>query len=162
MGSHDSFGHLKHKLWSKEGWKIKLPNWLLTTRSRESPQFPCVQVACNIQLEKSQWGLQPCFRPHLDQRFAHKVMALQNYKSPNFENFRTKCHLDVGPMASHTVYIIKGNVVASPKSGPWWVLWVRICPWFVLAPKVLWQCTNQLVVWFCAGPCEWLNACHSS
>jgi hypothetical protein len=30
----------------------------------------------------------------------------------------TKCHLDVGPMASHTVYI-RGKVVASPKSGSW-------------------------------------------
>jgi len=35
-----------------------------------------------------------------------------------------------------TEYTIKGKVVASPKSEPWWVLWVRICPWFVLAPKV--------------------------
>jgi hypothetical protein len=26
-------------------------------------------------------------------------------------------------------------VVASPKSGPWWVLWVRVCPWLILAPK---------------------------
>jgi hypothetical protein len=59
-------------------------------------------------------------------------------------------------------YTIRGKVVASPKSGPWWVLWIRVCPWLVLAPKVLQLCTNQLVVWFCAGPCEWLNACHSS
>jgi len=47
-----------------------------------------------------------------------------------------------------TKYTIRGKVVASPKSGPWWVLWVRICPWLVLAPKVLQLCTNQLVVWF--------------
>jgi hypothetical protein len=24
MGSHDPFGHLKHKLWSKEGLRVKL------------------------------------------------------------------------------------------------------------------------------------------
>jgi hypothetical protein len=24
--------------------------------------------------------------------------------------------------------IIRGKVVASPKSGPWWVLWVRVLP----------------------------------
>jgi len=35
-------------------------------------------------------------------------------------------------------------------------------PWLVLAPKVLQLCSNQLVVWFCVGPCEWLSACHSS
>jgi hypothetical protein len=34
-------------------------------------------------------------------------------------------------------YTIRGKVVASPKSRPWWVSWVWICPWFVLAPKML-------------------------
>jgi hypothetical protein len=47
-----------------------------------------------------------------------------------------------------TEYTIRGKVVASPKFKPWWVLWVRICSWLVLAPKVLQLCTNQLVVWF--------------
>jgi hypothetical protein len=37
--------------------------------------------------------------------------------------------------------------VASPKFGPWGVLWIRSCPWLVLAPRVLKLCTNQLV-WF--------------
>jgi hypothetical protein len=55
--------------------------------------------------------------------------------------------LDVGIMERHRVYY-KGKVVASPKSKLWWILWVRICPWFVLAPKVFQLCTNQLVVWF--------------
>jgi hypothetical protein len=59
-------------------------------------------------------------------------------------------------------YTIRGKVVASPKSGLWWVLWVRVCMWLVLAPKVFQLCTNQLVVWFFAGPCEWVSACHSS
>jgi hypothetical protein len=45
-------------------------------------------------------------------------------------------------------YIIRGKVVASPKFEPWWVLWVRICLWLILAPKVLKLWTNQLVVWF--------------
>jgi hypothetical protein len=43
---------------------------------------------------------------------------------------------------------IKGKVVASPKSEPWWVLWIRVCPCLVLAPKMLKLCTNQHVVWF--------------
>jgi len=48
-------------------------------------------------------------------------MGPQNYGSPNFGNFgtpKTKCHLDVGLMERHKVYI-GGKVVASPKSGPW-------------------------------------------
>jgi hypothetical protein len=43
---------------------------------------------------------------------------------------------------------LRGKVVASPKSGSWWMLWVYVCSWFVRAPKVLQLCINELVVWF--------------
>jgi len=61
------------------------------------------------------------------------------------------------PLWRSIEYNIREKVVASPKSGPCWVLWVRVCPWCILAPKVLQLCTDQLVVWFvqvCAS--EWL------
>jgi len=35
-----------------------------------------------------------------------------------------------------TKYTIRGKVVASPKSEPWWILWVWVCLWFILTPKV--------------------------
>jgi hypothetical protein len=54
-------------------------------------------------------------------------------------------------------YTIWGKVVASPESKPWRVLWVRGCPWLFLAPKVLQPCANQLVCWFYASLCEWVN-----
>jgi hypothetical protein len=38
--------NLQHKLWLKEGTGVKLPIWLLTTKSR-------VQVECNTPLESS-------------------------------------------------------------------------------------------------------------
>jgi hypothetical protein len=38
--------------------------------------------------------------------------------------------------------------VASPKSGSWCVLWVWVCSWLILAPKVLQLCTNHLVLCF--------------
>jgi hypothetical protein len=53
MGSHDPFGHLKHKLWPKKGLGVKLSILLMTSKSQELPGFPCVQVACNIPLESS-------------------------------------------------------------------------------------------------------------
>jgi hypothetical protein len=56
----------------------------LTTKSRESPWLPCVQMECNISLEISWWGLQLSFRPHLNRRFAHKIIGLQSHGSPNF------------------------------------------------------------------------------
>jgi len=107
MGSHDPFGYLKHKLWPKEGLGVKLSISLLTTKSQESPQFTCMQVAWNIPLESSQQGLQLCFKPHLNQRSTTKVMSLQSYGSPNLENFGTpggKWHLGVGPVARHKEY----------------------------------------------------------
>jgi len=42
---------------------------------------------------------------------------------------------------------IRRKVVASSKFGSWWILWIRVCPWLIHAPKVLQLCTNQLVVW---------------
>jgi hypothetical protein len=105
MGSHDPFGDLKHNLWPKERLRVKLAIWLPTTKSRELTWFPNVQVACDIPLESSRRGLQLCFKPHLNRRFAHKVMRPQSCQNLNFKNFGTpKCHLDVGFMERHIVY----------------------------------------------------------
>jgi hypothetical protein len=43
---------------------------------------------------------------------------------------------------------IRGKVVASPKSKPWWIMWVRGCSWLILAQKMPGLCTKQLFVWF--------------
>jgi hypothetical protein len=99
MSSHDPFGYLKHKLWPKERSWVKLLIWLLTIKNRESLWFPYFQMACHISL-KSYWReLQLFFRPHFNQRFAHKVMGLQSCGSPV-----TKWHLGAGPMAKHKEY----------------------------------------------------------
>jgi len=149
MGSNDPFGHLKHKLWPKESPGVKLAVWFPTTISRESTRFPCAQVACDIPLESSQWRIQLCFRLHFNRRSTHKIMGPQSHGSPNFGNFGTPIWKSWDKMPfwmwaswKGTKYTIRGKVVASPKSGPWWVLWVRICLWFVLTPKVLQLCTN--------------------
>jgi hypothetical protein len=42
MGSYDLFGYLNHKLWPKERLGVKVPVWLLTTKSQESPLFTYV------------------------------------------------------------------------------------------------------------------------
>jgi hypothetical protein len=141
MGSHDPFGHLKHKLWPKERLGVKLAIWFPTTKSRKWIRFPCVHVACNISLKKSQQGLQFCFIPHFKWRSALKVMKPQSHKSPNSGNPGTKCHLDVGLVERHKVYY-KGEGGGFPKSGPWWVLWVWGCPWLILTPKMLQLCIN--------------------
>jgi hypothetical protein len=128
MGSHDPFEHLKHKLWPKERLGVKLTIWLLTTKSWESTWCFSVQVACDIPFESSRQGLQLCFRPHCNHRSTRKVMGAQSNGSPRCGNFETptlesrdKMLFGCGPLGG-TEYTIRGKVVASPKSGPWWVL----------------------------------------
>jgi hypothetical protein len=89
MGLHCPFGHLKHKLWSKERPGVKLTIWLLTIKSWESTQFSCFQVTCDIPLESSWQGLQLCLRPHCNRRSSQEVMCLQSHNSPSRKNFRT-------------------------------------------------------------------------
>jgi hypothetical protein len=143
MGSRDPFGHLKHKLWSKERPGVKLAVWFPTTKSQELPRFPYVQVACHIMLENSWWEIQLCFRPHINPRFEEKVMGPQSRGSP-----RTKCHLDVALVERHRVYY-KGEGGGFPQ------VWAVVslvnpnCPWLVLAPKMLQLCTNHLVLVLC-------------
>jgi hypothetical protein len=95
------------------------------------------------------------FKPHFDQRSAHKVMGPQSSKNPNFGNFGTpiwefwdKMPFGCGPRGEAQKYYKGGKVVASPKFGPWWILWIQIWLWFVLPPKMFNLCNNQLVVWF--------------
>jgi hypothetical protein len=130
---HCPFGHLKHKLWPKEMSRVKLVIWLPTTKSQESTQFCRVQVACDILLKRSQQGLQLCFIPHRNLRFARQVMHLQSRGSPNYGNFRTptwdswdKKSFGCGPPLRAAKYTIRGKVVASPKSKPWWIFCVQV------------------------------------
>jgi len=142
MGSHCPFGLLKHKLWPKEGPEVKLAIWLLTTKSWGSTRFPCVKMVCDIAFKSSWWRLQLCFRPHLNQRSACKVMAPQSCGSPNLGNFglplgslETKSHLDVGPVERCRVYY-KGEGGGFPQVRAVVNLVCPCCPWLILAPKV--------------------------
>jgi hypothetical protein len=111
MGSHDSFGHLKHKLWSKENSGVKLTFWLPSTKNQESTRFLRVQAACNISLERFQRGLQLFFRPHPNRRFSHEVMGPQSCRNPScgipglpLGSLGTKWHLDVAPVERRREY----------------------------------------------------------
>ncbi len=90
-------GHLQHKLWSKEGPRVKLTIWLPTTKNQESTRSRCVQVEWNTPLKSSGGKLQVCFRPHHNRRSELRVMSFQSPRSPN----RDKKPLDVGAMGKH-------------------------------------------------------------
>jgi hypothetical protein len=161
MGSHDPFGHLKHKLWPKEGSGVNLSIWLLTIKSQESPQFHCVQVACHISLESFQRRLQLCFIPHLNRRVytqsygPPKLQESQFWKFQDFHlGFSGQNVIWVLVPWTGIEYIIRGKVVASPKSGPWWVLWICVCPWLVRAPKCSNYALSNLLFGLCK--CVWV------
>jgi hypothetical protein len=48
-----------------------------------------------------------------------------------------------------TKYTIRGKVVASPKSGLWWVLWICVCLWLVHAPKCFNYALTNLLFGLC-------------
>jgi len=163
MGSHDPFGHLKHKLWPKERSGVKLAVWLSTIKSRESTRFTSVQVACDISLESSWQGLQIFSILRFNQRFARKVIRPQSRKSPNFNNFGTpiwesndKMPFGCGPHGRHIIYY-KGEGGGFFQVRAMVNLVSPSCLWLVLTPKMLQLCTNQLIVWFFASLCECLS-----
>jgi hypothetical protein len=142
MGSHHPFGHLKHKLWPKEGPEVKLVVWFLTTKSQESTRFRCVQVACDTSwkvlnegynfasdlisirgLHTKLWGSKVT-------RISTLVISGLPLGSPG-----TKSHLDVSPVGSHRVYY-KGEGGGFLQVRTLMSLVSSSCPWLVLAPKV--------------------------
>ncbi len=77
--------------------------------------------------------LQLCFKPHFDPRSARKVMGLQSPGSPVVRDFGTPTRESRERKAiwmwapwRGPEYTIRGKVVASPKSGPWWILCVCV------------------------------------
>jgi hypothetical protein len=151
MASHWSFGHLKLKLWAKERPRVKLAIWLPTTKSRESTSSWHPIWECNMELKISQRGLQLWFRACCDRTLQSRVMSSQSSWSLigtisglHFGSPKNLCHLDVASTASCRDSIW-GKVVASPESGPWWVLCVKVpvvCPntqgWSRMLTNLFW------------------------
>jgi hypothetical protein len=140
MASYWSFGHLQPKLWAKEGPGVKLAIWLPTTKSRESTSSRPPNWECDTALERCWQGLQLWFRLCCDRTLQSGVTSSQSPKTPTgtisglqLGSPGKKSHLDVVPMEWRREYYMGegGKVVASPESGPWWVLCVKVpvvCP----------------------------------
>jgi len=155
MALHEPFGHLQHKLWSKEGPGVKLIVWLPTTKSRESTRPRCVQEECDTLLESSRGELQVCYRPPLNQRSELGVMSSQSPRESKPGQFRDSSLGVPGIKAirmrvrwSNAKNTIWGKVVASLESGPWWVKWVRVARGLSQHQEWFRMWTNQLVGWF--------------
>ncbi len=168
MGSNNPFGQLKRKLWPKEGLEVKLAIWLLTTKSWESPRFPCVRVTCDIPWKALDKGYNFDLDFILIEGLHTKLWAPKFVEVPipriwglPFGSPETKSHLDAGPVANHKVYY-KGEGGGFPQI---WAMVSLVSLNLLMVrlntkntPNMHWP-TCCLV---CAGPCEWLITCHSS
>jgi len=143
LGSQDPFEYLQHKLWLKERLRVKVSIWLPTIKSWESPWIMCIQVMCHISLENSWPGLQLCLKRHFNWRVYTKCSRLPKWQEFEFRKFWNsqlenpeKNDIWMQPPWLIIEKTIRGKVVTSPKSGPWWILWICVCPWFVHALKM--------------------------
>jgi hypothetical protein len=142
MSSHDPFGFLKHK-------KGRESNWQFDSRPLKVGNQPYSLCASGM--------------PHTIGKilkraitFLYTLSQLEVWRSYGPPKLQGCCPL---PGTENTIRV---PVVASPKFGLWWVLWVRVCMWLMHAPKVLQLCTNELVVLFVqVRVSNWL-AYHSS
>jgi len=111
MGSHDPFGHLKHKLWPKERPKVKLAIWLSTTKSQESIDFLAYRWHATCRSKALHKG----YNFALDlisikglhtKLYDPKVMGVPTLGISGlpFGSPGTKCHLDVGLVKRHKIY----------------------------------------------------------
>jgi len=141
MASHWPFGHLSPKLWAKEGPGVKLAIWLPTTKSRKSISCRPPNRECGTSLKRSRRGLQLRFRPRCDPRSGRVATTSQSPKSPepgHLVGFRDSnlgvpgiCAIWMWVRRSVAENTVWGMVVASPGSGPWWILWSEVpvaCP----------------------------------
>jgi hypothetical protein len=133
MGLHHPFGHLKHKLWPKKGPRVKLTIWLPTTKSQKiDPIFlrtSGVRHTVKIFSTRVTTLLQTS-SPSEVCTWSYGLPKLQESQPWQFRDShlgvpRQKAIWMWAPWAA-TEYIIRGKVVASPKSRPRWVLWIRV------------------------------------
>jgi len=148
---HEPFGHLQPKLWAKEGSRVKLVVWLLTTKSRESTSSRRLQMECNGALESSQGELKLWFKLHSNWRSEPGVVSVQSPESPTWDNFRTppwesRENVPFG-CSSH------GEMQRILYGGRWWLppspghgeSSVSKCSWLVPTPKGVPECGLTLL-----------------
>ncbi len=111
MGLYDPFGHLKHKLWPKKGWKS---NWQFGSRplkvNNRADFLACKWCAiCHWKFLNEGYNFASNFisiKGLYTKLWAPKVVGVLTlgisgllFRSPG-----TKRHLGVGPMARHKIY----------------------------------------------------------
>jgi hypothetical protein len=127
----------------KKGWesKCQFDSWPLKVRNRlEIRDYKChitypwkvLEKGYNFSLNLTSIG---GLHKKLWASKVARVSILGFFRHWTWKSLE-KWHLGVAPMGNHTEYY-KEEGGGFPKFGPWWVLWVHVCPWLTRAPKVL-------------------------
>jgi hypothetical protein len=119
MGSHDPFEHLKHKLWPKEGPRVKFDSWPLKVRNR--PNFLAFRWHATYRWKNFNEGYNFALdlisiRGLHTKLWAPKVAGVLSLGILGLPlgSLETKYHLDVGLMERLIVYY-KGEGGGFPK-----------------------------------------------
>jgi len=159
MGSNCSFGHLKHKLWPKEGPGVKLKDQESNCQFDSRPQkvrnrpdllsFRGRATYCWKAFDKSYNFASDCIaiRGFLTKLWGSKVVGVPfgAISGPGKNS-----HLNVASVESCRVYY-KGEGGGFPQVRAVVSLVCSCCPWLVLTPRVLQLCTNHFV-WVVCRP----------
>jgi hypothetical protein len=164
MSSHVPFEYLKHKLWPKEGSGVKMPIWLwplkvenrfdlLAFKSHAINHWKSFDKCYNFALYLTLIG---GFHKKL---WASTIVRIPISRLLTWESW-DKMTFGCKFVARHREYY-KGKMVASLKSGPWWILWVHVYLSFVCVSKMLQLYTDQLIVWIVQVCVNYWFTCHS-
>jgi hypothetical protein len=114
MGSHCSFGHLKHKLWQKERAGSQTAS--LTPGQEKSGIDPIYLAADDVPHTIGKLSTRATT---LLQTALRSEVCSQSYGAPKSQESRERKVIWMWAPWRGPEYNIWGKVVASPKSGPW-------------------------------------------
>jgi hypothetical protein len=166
MGSHCSFGHLKHKLWPKRKVGSQIAN--LTLDQKKSGINPIYLAIGGVQhtveklLMRATTLLYIAFRSEVWSQ-SYGVPKSQESHLARFRDSHSgvlgeKSHLDVSSVANPRIYY-KGEGGGFPQVRAVVSLVCPCCPWLILALRVLQLCTNHFV-WVMCMPVWVSEACQ--
>jgi hypothetical protein len=169
MGSHCSFGHLKHKLWPKEGPGVELPGvcqfWLstlkvgnrpeiLSSRQRATYCWKALDKSYNFAIDRTS------IRGLLAKLWGSKVPGvpqdgISGLPAGSLGSPGKKNHLDVVSAERRRQYY-KGEGGGFPQVRAVVNLVCPCCPWLSQHQR----CSNYALTTLCglcASPCEWIS-----
>jgi hypothetical protein len=155
MASHWSFGHLQPKLWAKEGPGVKLAIWFPTTKKSGIDLFPTFADEVWWGVGKLSSRATTLVETSLQSEVGARSCECPKSWESNLGQFRDS-NLGVSGKRAIRMWLTRSNadntiwgkVVASPESGRWWVLCVKVpmaCPNTQGGSRMR---TNPLVVGF--------------